>query len=44
MTFELSAAAGVVRILLTWIMESEEGLALKVKVSVVDIWGAAPRF
>ena len=39
MTFELSGAAGVIRILLTWITESEEALALKGKVSVVGIWG-----
>lgn len=30
--------------LLTWITEREEWLALKGKVSVLDIWGAASRF
>ena len=35
--FELSAAARVIRMLLTWVTEREEWLALKGKVSVLDI-------
>ena len=35
--FELSAAARVIRMLLTWVTEREEWLALKGKASVLDI-------